>query len=394
MSIDIAAVVNLHDEGPSASSSLISAWRAVEAANSRGLSAQLVLVLDRPDEPTRAVGEEWTRRGALAIWCNEGDLGAARNAAANSTDAQWLAFLDADDLWSENWLSCAAEATKDLPPQQGPVVLHPAVNIIFGDHHSLLHHQDSDDATFSWARFRLHNAWTALSFVRRLDLIDLPFPRNELADGFGFEDWSWNMAVLDHRGRHHVVPDTCHFIRRVNDDSLLSRSQNALRALYPSDDPSALENRAPRPVVTELSVLTTQDPDLPPTHQLAPHALSSVVLEQVRLATTIEPAIAKTMTHTGHPEVIPQNFNSHVTPAHRALESIDMILDQNPALPTAEALDASDELANLGSADQRAIVAEVLRVTRRTERSEGTSMLIEETLETYPQLNRTLRLRG
>lgn len=383
MSLDIAAVVNLHQEGASAAPSLVSAWRAIENARAHGHSARLVLVLDRSDEVTEGLAQSWVDRGAHLVYCDEGDLGAARNAAVHAVDAEWIAFLDADDLWSENWLTAAADAAAQLLGGQGPDVLHPAVNVIFGDHHSILHHQASDDPSFSWARFRLHNAWTALSFARRRDLFELPYPRNLLAEGFGFEDWSWNMAVLDTGGRHHVVPDTCHFIRRMTAASLLTSSADALRSPYPIDD------IAPRPVLAQLSELTPTDADLPPTHRHAEHHLSPALLEQIRLAETIEPAISQTVGSHGRPRVLAQNFNTHVTAPQRALESVELAMGMGTPASLADALAESAELAELSQPEQHRIVAEVLRSAHGGSLPRGTSLLIDDTLQTYPQLNRS-----
>ena len=36
---------------------------------------------------------------------DEGDLGRVRNALLPDTDGAFIAFLDADDLFSENWLA-------------------------------------------------------------------------------------------------------------------------------------------------------------------------------------------------------------------------------------------------------------------------------------------------
>ena len=138
----ITAVVNLHDEGATAEPSLISAWRAVQRAQRSGLSADLLLVLDAPDDATASLAERWgDRRDVRSITISEGDLGAARNASVAGTDATWLAFLDADDLWGEEWLVAAASAADGASEFD---VFHPQVNIIFGDHHSLLHHIDSE----------------------------------------------------------------------------------------------------------------------------------------------------------------------------------------------------------------------------------------------------------
>lgn len=393
MSIDIAAVVNLHCEGPSATPSLVSAWRAAEAARQNGQSVQLVLALDRADQSTVALANEWADRGARLVECDEGDLGAARNAAANAVDTEWIAFLDGDDLWSENWLVSASEVAAQRHTTGADLfVLHPAVNVIFGDNHSLLHHRSSDDPSFSWTRFRLHNAWTALSYVRRDNLLQLPYPRNDLEQGNGFEDWSWNMAVLDRGGSHQVVADTCHFIRRSKGGSLLGASQRALRTPYPLDDESIVLTS--RPPVVELSELTAIDPTLPPTHSLEDHALSEVLLEQIRLAETIEPAIADTLTSSGHPRQIAQNFNTHVTAEQRALESVELILANNAPNTVADALADSAELTELAPGEQHRVVAEVLRSVSSRTLPRGSSLLIDATLQTFPQLDRGIAPQG
>jgi len=337
----------------------------------------MVLMLDRPDDATRAVAKEWVLRGAAVQECDEGDLGGARNAAASSVDNEWLAFLDGDDLWSENWLSLAAKDAFSQPDDQ-LTVWHPAINIIFGDHHSLLHHIDSTDPSFSWARFRLHNAWTALSFVRRNDVLALPYPRNDLANGWGFEDWSWNMAVLGRGGEHRIVADTCHFIRRLDGGSLLASSQAALRSPYPG--PIA------RPVAMSTSELTAADPDLPATHRRAPHGLSASLLNQIGLAAKLEPSIEATVNHRGEPDELPQNFNTHVTSAQQALESLEVELDASPDATIADAVDSADLLAQLQPADQHRVVAEFLSGPHLADRTLGESPLIAATLSAFPQL--------
>lgn len=382
MSLDIAAVVNLHSEGLAARPSLISAWRAVENSIRAGNTSELVLMLDQPDDPTRELASEWTKRGARVVESNEGDLGAARNAAVQETNATSIAFLDADDLWGPSWLTDAAHAAGESVGD-GPHVFHPEVNIIFGDHHSLLFHQPSNSASFSRARLRLHNMWTALAFARRDVFLEFPYPRNQLDSGFGYEDWSWNLAILDAGGRHHVIADTCHFIRRSDDHSLLGQSHGALRTPYPRDG---------RPTTAtppdEISALSPVDPDLPATHAMAPHDLSPEILEQIRLVATIEPEVEKTLSHSGHPRVIAQNRNDHVTATQRALESIGQLAHSEPELSPRELVDRCPEFAALSRTERDRAVAELLLAYTAEHGSlpSDTSGCIGDALMAYPQL--------
>lgn len=378
MSTEVSAVVNLHHEGNTAQPSIISAWRAAEDAVISGVSSELVLVLDRPDPATTQLAERWVSRGARIVNVDVGDLGAARTAGVESCRSEWIAFLDADDLWGEHWLT-AAHAAAGVGDESQLDVWHPAVNIIFGDHRSLVHHVDSTDASFSWARFRLHNQWTALSFVRRSTIEAVPYPSNDLASGFGFEDWSWNEEVLRRGGRHRVVPDTCHFIHRSSGPSLLSRSQHALRTPYASA--SSKEFRRPAPTARE------DEAGAPETHELAVVELTDTLRSQIRFASTIEPRVLQTIRPDLDEVRLPQNFQTHITPAQLALEELDdLAATSSPDTPIGTVLEMATRLRVL-SPDQRArVVAEVLLDPELAHRMRGDSRWISEAVEYFPQL--------
>jgi hypothetical protein len=337
------------------------------------------------------VAERWLERGARILETNHGDLGAARNAAVRSTTANWAAFLDGDDLWGEAWLTRAHAAATAQPvgPVEtvGPTVWHPAVNIVFGDHHSLLHHVDSTDPSFSWARFRLHNQWTALSFVWREDLVSIPFPHNDLAAGFGYEDWSWNEEILVRQGRHRIVADTCHFIHRSNQPSLLSRSQRALRTRYPSSNPLLSRPTRPSTVSRSHSGLAHSGLVSPDTHSVAEVSLSHAIIEQVRLASTIEPRIKATVDPSDPSRPLPQNFQTHTTPAQVALAQIDAAIESmSPETPLAELLSVSSALTELSPEVRALVVAEVLLDPLLAGRARGASQTIDEAIAFFPQL--------
>lgn len=373
-------MVNLYREGSAAIPSIISAWRAVEHAGTNGIEAELVLVLDRPDAATARLAERWASQGARIVNVNVGDLGAARNAGVETCDSEWIAFLDADDLWGEYWLTAAHAAAVEGGSQKQLDVWHPAINIIFGDHHSLLHHLDSADVSFSWARFRLHNQWTALSFVRRSTLDAIPYPRNDLASGFGFEDWSWNEEVLRRGGRHRVVAETCHFIHRSGDPSLLSQSQHALRTPYASADSTEFQ----RPAAARRAQL----PGTSETHRVAEVELTNMLRTQIRFASTIEPRISETV-RPGAGEVrLPQNFQTYVTAAQLALEELDGIAaTMSPSGSIGDLLDGSTRLPDLPPDQRVRVVAEVLLDPELADRTRGDSSWISEAVDHFPQLD-------
>ena len=386
---DIAAVVTLHDEGESAVPSLVSAWRAAKHAESAGISVLLTIVIDRPDSHTVEVANRWSNRGARLIPVDAGDLGAARNAAVKALDCGWIAFLDGDDLWGESWLTKAYRAATSVGDATFDV-WHPQVNVMFGASQSLLHHIDSTDPAFSLARLRLHNSWTALSFVSRTYLEALPYPRNRLEAGFGYEDWCWNIEVLRRGGRHRVVDDVVHAIHRAqagNRDAgsnLLTRSLTALRSPYPNPTSTP----APLPgITTSVSEPTPTNADLPPQYRELPVALSADIHDDIRRLAALTPALATMVAGPGQPETLPQNFNRHVTPAQRALEELDLLLQRDPAMNTGAALRAATLVHDLPTDDQDRVIAEALRDPGGAIRERGSSLLIDAALRTYPQLD-------
>lgn len=225
----VSAIVNLHREGHSAEPSLRSAVAALDAARDSGLSTQLVLVMDRPDAATSDVADGLSgTHDASTVEVDHGDLGLARNSGVAAAAGEIVAFLDADDLWGDEWL---VRAHSLLERADGRVVAHPEINLVHGAAVRLVRHPDSADPTFDPDRFRLHNAWTALSCAPRSLYEAIPFPPNRLEDGFGFEDWSWNAETLRRGIRHQPVPDTVHVITLADDDSSLkARSRTAVRS--------------------------------------------------------------------------------------------------------------------------------------------------------------------
>ena len=376
------AAVNLHCEGRIALPTLISAWRACENARSAGFDVELLAMLDTADDATAALAEEFSTRGMRLERTRVGDLGAARNEVVKRSDARYIAFLDGDDLWSPNWLT---EALRSAEHSDGrATAFHPELNIIFGEHRSALHHMDSEAAAFSWARARLHNPWTALSMAARDVYESMPYPRNDLRQGFGFEDWSWNLELLQRGGRHQTVRDTCHFIRRGRDGSLLSSSQHALRTPFPRSSATHVPEAQMRGATIAVSEPDAEDPRVPATHRHAQLQTSDELFRQIRITSTIEPEIRKTVPSSS--AYLPQNFNAHVTAEQRALEELDLAVGSSGAPSLSSALASASLFQDLSPRSQALIVTEGIRLCQRLGRQIGTDDELLKAKEYFPQI--------
>lgn len=209
---EIGVVVTLHREGLLAAASLASAMEAAEFARARGSTVHLMAVLDRPDAATASVLESW--KGGIEVLERAcGDVGLNRNAAVAALPARFLALLDGDDLWTPDWLAAAHDAARAGPSR---AVWHPEANLYF-DQHGHEHwfmHPDMEAPDFDRASMELFNPWTALCFAPRELFLEVPYPASDLAGGFGYEDWHWNLATAARGAVHKTVPGTVHLIRQ------------------------------------------------------------------------------------------------------------------------------------------------------------------------------------
>lgn len=174
-------------------------------------------MLDRADALTREIVAGNSPADLRLLDVDFGDVGLARNHAVRAARGDYIAFLDADDLWGAEWLARAAPAAH---ARDGPTIWHPEVNIHFGTARHLFVHIDMESEAFRPDALIVRNHWSALSFAARELYLGNPYPASDLQEGFGFEDWAWNMQTIGRGIVHKVVPGTGHAIRRRPDRSL------------------------------------------------------------------------------------------------------------------------------------------------------------------------------
>src|SRR5580704_603988 len=102
--IDITAVLNVYDEAILTGPSLHSFEATIDAAIGSGLSVESIILLDKPTPETVLQFENVEQRGHRVVFSKAGNLALARNIAVQHARGRFVGFLDADDLWSTNWL--------------------------------------------------------------------------------------------------------------------------------------------------------------------------------------------------------------------------------------------------------------------------------------------------
>jgi glycosyltransferase involved in cell wall biosynthesis len=232
---NITAVINTHAEGLLLKPTFDSVRQCFLAAAEQGITTELVVVLDRPNDATRDAVTMYTQGfdSVRQVIVDNGDLGLSRNDGAAEARGDYIAFIDGDDMWGRRWLS---EAYRSAIAYGKDAIWHPEVNVYFGASARILIHLDSESDQFRLERLAMENRWTALCFVGRECLLRYPYTRTRLSEQIGYEDWGWNLRTLAAGIPHKVVPGVGHAVREKSlQESLLGATAAAACLTTPSD---------------------------------------------------------------------------------------------------------------------------------------------------------------
>jgi hypothetical protein len=149
------------------------------------------------------------------------------------TSGRFIAYLDADDLFSENWL---VEGLAVLTAAEGRgerIIAHPEVNIVFDGGKYLWQNVDQDSPLFTPHYMYVRNCYDSLCLTPREAHLAVPYVQRDVPNGLSFQDWQFAVETMARGWKHVVVRDTIIFKRR-RDFSLVVESrdrQSIIRSL-------------------------------------------------------------------------------------------------------------------------------------------------------------------
>ena len=219
---DVTIVTLTHAEGLLSFRSLKSAKRSADYAETYGLKVEVLVVMDNPTLQTKNCIESNGAFYSSLYLTDFSNPSKAREFGALQAKGKYLAFLDGDDLFSQNWVLEAFTFINNAKKKD--IVLHPEYNLIFETEHLLVKNLDQESPDFKKLILFESNPWSALSFVSRDIFLQLPHKDFAAVGGYGYEDWHWNCETIARGYIHKVVPKTAHFIRRKKALSLSRQS--------------------------------------------------------------------------------------------------------------------------------------------------------------------------
>ncbi len=231
MGLDVSVVIPAHKEGRMARHTLQSAIRAIAFAEKTGISSEILVVMDSADENTVSFLDREKAVVSHVEMVEYRDLGLTRNHGVRKAHGKYVAFLDADNLFCESWLS---HAWHYLESRNEDVIAHPEYVVTFEAASCIWCQISSDAASFRGADFIENNFWDATCMAKRSLLLSHPYEPTTSTRGFGYEDWHFNCETLAAGIPHHVIPDTALFLRKKHSGSLLAFTNETRRVIRSS----------------------------------------------------------------------------------------------------------------------------------------------------------------
>ena len=224
----LSIIVTAHHEGLIAHKTMRSIERAVSLLRDSDISYEIIISIDRGDEETIRYFSNYTALPIAIHQWDHGDLAQSRNSAITKAHGRFIAFIDADDLMSANWLRDGVQFL--TTHSYGKYVAHSAYTIEFEGASAIVEkvgHTNKDRDTLLSV---LSGRWNSVIIAPSTLLRQFPYAPN--SPGYGYEDWFMSCQFIQHGVKNVLIPETAIFVRRKATGSEWARQKTSRSVLH------------------------------------------------------------------------------------------------------------------------------------------------------------------
>lgn len=224
----LSIIVTAHHEGLIAHKTMRSIERAVSLLRDSDISYEIIVSIDRGDEETIRYFSNYTALPIAIYQWNHGDLAQSRNSAITKAHGRFIAFIDADDLMSANWLRDGVQFLTNH--SYGKYVAHSAYTIEFEGANAIVEKVGYTNKDRDTLLSVLSGRWNSVIIAPSTLLRQFPYTPN--SPGYGYEDWFMSCQFIQHGVKNVLIPETAIFVRRKATGSEWARQKTSRSVLH------------------------------------------------------------------------------------------------------------------------------------------------------------------
>ncbi len=227
--MELTIGITAHNEGLIAHKTMRSVFRALK--NYKG-TYEIIVHIDSGTKETKAYFDRYEKNPKISVFHNSfKDIGESRNSIVQKAKGNYIIFLDADDLVSENYFDVMVSVIKN---NKNNVVVHPECCLCFWeDYASYCLLWKGVPATSRPEAARLlfsRNRWPSACAGKR-ELFQ-KYPYQATADGYGHEDYGFNIELANAGVQHLIADHTILFYRQKASSAMRSNNARAVTQPY------------------------------------------------------------------------------------------------------------------------------------------------------------------
>ena len=237
MFVDLSIVLNVHNEEEYISNTLLSIDSAINYAQNRGISCELLIVLDnansRLKEKLSLCLDSLTIKAITkCIDVNFGSLGPSRNVGIEQARGDYIATADADDLVSKLYFYNSIQQLKKMREIGEVGVIFPQFVVGFGQQQFITRYLDSD--ILSSEDFLFYNPYGSRLVFPKEVFDFLSYKDLSCSSPFAFEDWDLNCNLLALGFKFITIPGVYLYYRQ-RQNSIMSSESIVCKTIPPNN---------------------------------------------------------------------------------------------------------------------------------------------------------------